>query len=359
MRIAIDVRPLTSTMTGIGRYTYNILSRLLENSPEHEWFLYAHRPLTVNLPSKPNIHIRTGNIWLNQANAVYAQIVFPIWAYNDKIDVFWSPRHHLPVLLPSKIKKIVTIQDIVWYRYPETMTRLGWLQEYMLMPLSIKISDHVLTISDFTKSELVSALNIAPDKITVTPLAPVDLPKNVMPELPAELVGKKFFLFVGTIEPRKNLGNLLEAYAKFCKNNNDVNLVIAGKDGWGNQSISSIVQTLQIKNRVTILGYVDDCMLHALYQNCLALLMPSLYEGFGLPAVEALNYTKPVMAGLKSGISSTMSSLVVNNTDDSAEAILEGLIKIEEKMNFDFSRPELETWNDVAKVTKRILLSIT
>ena len=91
MKIAIDVRPLTSNLTGIGRYTQNILSELIDISPEHEWFLYAHRPLTINLPKKPNVHIRTGNLSLDRTSTIYSQIFFPIWAHKDEIDIFCSP----------------------------------------------------------------------------------------------------------------------------------------------------------------------------------------------------------------------------------------------------------------------------
>ena len=188
MKIAIDVRPLTSNLTGIGRYTQNILSELIDVSPEHEWFLYAHCPLTINLSEKPNVHVRTGNLSLDRTSTLFAQIFFPIWAYKDKIDIFWSPRHHLPILLPNKIKKIVTIHDIVWKRYPKTMTHLGWFLEYLLMPISVRSSDHILAVSEFTKNELVEVLNISPDKITVTPLAPTELPPDVMEEKIMQLI---------------------------------------------------------------------------------------------------------------------------------------------------------------------------
>ena len=357
MRIAIDARPLTSDMTGIGRYAQNILSQLFELSPEHEWFLYAHRPLIINLPDKPNIHIRTGNLHRDRTSTLYAQTFFPMWAYKDKIDIFWSPRHHLPIFLSSKIKKFITIHDVVWKRYPETMTRLGWFLEYLLMPISVKLSDHVLAVSDFTKNEIIDVLSTPPDKITVTPLAPTELPSEVEPELPPILNGKKFFLFVGTLEPRKNLNNLLGAFSEFCKKNNDYQLVIAGKDGWGDQSISQTIKTLGIDNNVNILGYVKENILHALYQNCQALLMPSLYEGFGLPAIEALNYAKPVIATTKSAISNKISPLVINTKDESIDSILYCLYEVINITKQEFDRPNINTWEKSASITKDVLFT--
>ena len=355
MRIAIDVRPLTSKLTGIGRYTHNILFELLATSPEHEWFLYADRALTVELPDYPNVHMRVGKLKSSHMSTAFAQIFFPIWSYKDKVDIFWSPRHHLPLLLTKKITKITTIHDIVWKRYPETMTSFGRLLERFLMPISLRLSTHIISVSTFTKSELIDTFNIASNKITVTPLAPTNLTENLISELPTNLLGKKFFLFVGTLEPRKNLKNLLISFKEFCKKNDDYYLAISGKNGWGNQSIIDVVRNLDLNNKVILLGYTKENVLHALYKNCNALLMPSLYEGFGLPAIEALNYAKPVVATSQSAISNEISPLVINTNDESVESILDCLYQIKNVTRQHFMRPELPTWQESAAITKSIL----
>jgi glycosyltransferase involved in cell wall biosynthesis len=329
---------------------------ILELAHEHEWYLYADRPLKVVFPNNSNIHIRTGNLSQDRISTLYSQIFFPLWANKDNVDIFWSPRHHLPILLSRKIKKFVTIHDIVWKRYPETMTRLGRLLDRLLMPISLNISDHILSVSEFTKNELINALDIAPSKITVTPLAPTKLPVDTTSELPNNLIGKNFFLFVGTIEPRKNLKNLLSAFAQFCNTNNKYYLVIAGKDGWGNESITEIVNNLKLKNRVIILGYVKENVLHSLYQNCSALLMPSLYEGYGLPAIEALNYAKPVITTAHSAISSKISPLVITIKDEGIDSIIESINKIKSVAKYNYERPALTTWKDSAQTTLDTLL---
>ena len=207
MIIAIDARPLSRPLTGIGRYTYNLIKHLVELDSRHIWHLYSDRPLTSHIPELPNVHIKTGNFKSDFVSTIFAQAIFPVWARKDNIDVFWSPRHHLPLLLPRKVKKIVTIHDIVWYRHPETMpTSRKWL-ERLLMPPSLAIADHIISVSDFTKLELSTALGIRADKVTVTPLAPTPLPVNKAGELLPGDIKKPFYLFVGTLEPRKNLGN--------------------------------------------------------------------------------------------------------------------------------------------------------
>jgi glycosyltransferase involved in cell wall biosynthesis len=357
MKIAIDARPLTQSLTGIGRYTYNVLSYLFKLAPEHTWYLYSDRPLNSELQIPSNVKIRVGNVSSNLISPLFAQLFFSLWARKDTIDIFWSPRHHLPLFLPRNVKKILTIHDIVWYRHPETMTFSGKWLERLLMPLSISISDSILSVSDFTKNELSTALGVNLDKIIVTPLAPTPAPTKTNVILPNRLYRQPFFLFVGTLEPRKNLHNLLKAFAQFCKDNQDSILVIAGKDGWGNYSISDIALELNIVDNINILGYVSEDTLHLLYQNCSALIMPSIYEGFGLPAIEALYYLKPVIAPSKSAISPALSSLVINIKNPSEKEILKAMRILKENKENKSSHFILNTWEDCAKKTLCVIIN--
>lgn len=354
MKIAIDVRPLTSNITGIGRYTQNILSELINISPEHEWFLYAHRPLTIPLPKNSNVHIRTGNFSFNHISTVYAQFFFPFWSNKDQIDIFWSPRHHLPFFLSKKIKKVVTIHDIVWKRYPETMNSFGRLIESFLMPYSLRISDQIISVSKFTKSELINILGVPPEKINVTQLAPTPY-KDHLPPLPDNMKDTRYLLFVGTIEPRKNLENLLIAFRTIIKEKS-YKLVIVGNNGWGELKIKDKVKELGISKEVILFGYIEDDMLHTLYKNCEALLMPSLYEGFGLPALEALQYNKPVICTKKSAIPEIDSPFSILIDDESSKSIYEAIKKLEYPAHTRKENPIFNTWLDTAKLTKKIIL---
>jgi glycosyltransferase involved in cell wall biosynthesis len=355
MRIAIDARPLTSELTGIGRYTYNILKQLIKIAPEHEWYLYAHRPLKYSLPDSGNIHIRTGQVKRNLASTFFAQLIFPVWSRLDKVDIFWSPRHHLPILLPQKTRKIVTIHDIVWKRHPETMTFSGRFIEKMLMPYALKHSDKIISVSSFTKNELVDAFGIAPERITVTRLAPTKYTGKPVP-LPKELTSTPYLLFVGTLEPRKNLVNILIAFKNFNQNNNYL-LVIVGGKGWGNISIMERIRELNLEESVIVYGYTKDNLLHTLYNNCTALLMPSLYEGFGLPAIEALQYGKIVISTKKSALPELNSPLVILTDDESSDSIIHAMTKIDKKNNTTTNENFNQTWNDAATTTKDILFT--
>ena len=355
MKIAIDARPLSRPLTGIGRYTFNLVKNLVELGSDHIWYLYSDQPLTTCVPESPNVHIKTGNISSDIASTLFTQFVFSTWARRDNVDVFWSPRHHLPLLLPRKVKKIVTIHDIVWHRHPDTMPASRKWLERLFMPPSLAISDSIIAVSDFTKQELVDALNVQPDKVTTTPLAPTPLSDRQEDDDTSRDFKQPFYLFVGTLEPRKNLNNLLEAFSEFSLQHPDLTLVIAGKDGWGKESIKRLTQDLKIADKVNMPGFVSDKTLHSLYKNCSALLMPSLYEGFGLPAIEALYYAKPVIATPYSAITSSLSPLVINTVDNSAQDILQAMHLLTKMQDHSHSALNSYTWADCAAKTLGLL----
>ena len=292
MRIAIDARPLASPLTGIGRYTESLVRRLVQ-SDDHEWFLYSDRPLATNLPDSSNVTIRTGDARGGSPGSLrWAQWEYVKWAKQDQIDTFWSPRHHLPLLLPDRIRTVVTIHDLVWKRYPETMQRKNyWLEKFLMGP-SIQKADQVICVSGFTKKEVSHFYPKATEKCTVVYEA-ADLPPLSTELLPDE-VKEPYLLFVGTLEPRKNLARLLKAYASLNKHEVP-GLGLVGGQGWGDLVLEETLNDLDLATRVKLLGYVSDDELQTLYSKASCLLMPSLYEGFGLPALEAMQHSVPVI----------------------------------------------------------------
>jgi glycosyltransferase involved in cell wall biosynthesis len=290
LKIAVDARPLSQPMVGITRYSYELLLRLLDS--HHQWYLYLDQKPAHALPHRPNVHIRYTNAKSSFVSTIYSQLVFPLWASKDKIDVFWSPRHHLPLLLPVRIKALLTIYDLVWKLHPETMKPLGLWLERLLMPGSLRRADQVMSISQSTLDDITSHYPHCASKLTV-----------VHPGLGHAAVASKliipspsYFLFVGTLEPRKNLPRLLRAFAVFAKTNNDTNLIIVGGEGWGKGALATLIDTLGLQERIILTSRVSEEDLANYYGGATALVMPSLYEGFGLPLLEAMGYGVPVIS---------------------------------------------------------------
>ncbi|MCZ6619167.1 MAG: glycosyltransferase family 1 protein [Gammaproteobacteria bacterium] len=289
MHIGVDARPLAHPRTGIGRYTTQLLKRLTQSS-DHQWFLYGRQTTDDPWLEFDNVIRRTDTSMVSGLNLVHAQFRFRKWARDDQLDVFWSPRHHLPLLLRS-IPCVLTIHDCVWRRRPETMQWDRLIAEQLLTPPSMHLADRIIAVSQATAADIAALYPDLQPRINVVHAA------NSLSQLEARTSDRPpYMLFVGTLEPRKNLQRCLEALAKLHSVEFELpNLVVVGDRGWKMEPLSRSVAALGLEQKVEYAGPADDGQLAALYAGCRFLLFPSLYEGFGLPITEALSFGKPVI----------------------------------------------------------------
>ncbi len=297
MRIGIDTRLLSRPITGIGRYVLEI-TRSLALDKHVTPFLYSPSRIAASLrPQLRGSKMRWMNLeagWLRQ---LWTETVLPLWARRDDVDLFWGPAHRLPRWLPLKMARVLTIHDLAWKYVPDTMRPLSRLLEKIQMPPAIRDADHIVAVSHATASAIMDEFHIAPDKLSVIPPV-IGRPKPFIDLRRLSSIGirQPYFLFVGTLEPRKNLAKLLAAYATLPEAVKTRALpVIAGGRGWGGVNLERTVAQLNIGRYVKLPGYVDEQTLAALYSGALFVAMPSLYEGFGLPLAEAMAYGKPVL----------------------------------------------------------------
>ncbi|MGI9284255.1 MAG: glycosyltransferase family 4 protein [Pseudomonadales bacterium] len=320
MRIALDVRPLSTPIAGIGRYTGELLKRLTRDE-SNDWFAYSCSTIPEPFKNKKNLVVREGQCSAG-LGTLFAQLIFPVWAFRDQIDVFWSPRHHLPLLLSRNCKTVVTIHDLVWKCCPETMTLPRRWVEQLLMPPSLKKADLIVTVSRSTAQDLISECAIDRSKLKIV------TPGTVAPDLNSKSIfdeditrEQPYILFVGTLEPRKNLLRVLRAFSELIKKGvKSHRLVIAGAKGWGKIQVGEYMVKLGIVDYVELIGRVDDECLFGLYKGADFLLMPSLYEGFGLPLVEAMAFGLPVISSNVSSMPEVVgdAGLLVNPLDTKA-----------------------------------------
>lgn len=320
LKIAVDARPLCVPTFGIGRYTRELLGRLID-TPDTMWYLYADRPLMETYADKPNVVRRAASKANHILSVPRTQLGFARWARQDNIDVFWSPRHHLPLCLPRDMKRVVTIHDFVWKRYPETMRAAGLWQERAIMPASLRQADAIICVSQATFEDLVHYYPDVADRAVVVPLAASR--RQVTP-----VTGERYFFFVGTLEPRKNLPRLLEAFAMARQRFSEpCRLYIAGARGW-KSDIGNLLARSGAASDVTVLDYIDDDTLHARLAGAIALCLPSLYEGFGLPALEAMQYGTPVIGGNISSIPEVVGEGGILVDPMSVNAIADALVQL-------------------------------
>jgi glycosyltransferase involved in cell wall biosynthesis len=329
LNIAIDASFLALPNSGIGRYTTNLVREFAAQQSPHRIFLYSDRPFQLQFPLPEHWKVRTGNqrtlriLRILRLRTTFEQVFFPVWARKDGIEVFWSPINHLPVLLPSHIRKVFTVHDVVYKRFPQTVPRHFRAIEALLMPLSLRIADRVIAVSQFTRSEVLAFFPEARGKIDVVYEASNLRTDGATGSCP---VSSSYFLFVGSEEPRKNLKRLLQAYIQYRKLSlSPFDLVIAGTYQWGEFRVIDFIQANDLQLWVHLIQNADDTVLRALYAHAQALVLVSVYEGFGLPLVEAMQWDIPLIASNNSSVAEIAgnAALLVDpyDTDAIAQAL--------------------------------------
>ncbi len=295
MRIGINARCLSCRQTGIGRYVNQLCKVMMEK--EHEIICYLPGNMHKSFDYIDGVNYREGGKCGLFQRVYWENVILPSKVAQDEIDVFWEPAHRLARPLVNKVPTVLTIHDLVWIKAPKTMRLKSWLAERLFTSYSINSADIVVTASEATKRDLENHFARAKSTVSVVTPGVTKLPNiSSIENFKKHNFQQPFFLSVGTVEPRKNHARLLQAYSKLSEELREkAHLVIVGGKGWGDINLSAEIQKLGLKNYVHYLEYVDDKTLASLYQKCMFLAMPSLYEGFGMPLAEAMSYGKPVL----------------------------------------------------------------
>lgn len=281
--LAIDARPLSRGTGGIQRYLQKSLPHLID-SGEFDIILYSDKPIN-GLSSSHLRKVRLRQLSDNMLKTTLWHIVIPVWLFKDKVDVFWSPRHHLPILRPKHCKAIVTIHDFVWKTVPETMPVIQRLSEQLLMPHAIKSADGIVCISKTTEKQLQHYYPKRKAKSCVILHGTASIEMTAINAATEKM--SPFILAVGSLEPRKNYRRLIQAFDQYRNQGGLKRLVIVGKNGWHFEKIYQTLSTAEHQSSIRILNNSNDQELRDLYRKASAFISPSLDEGYGLPAQEA------------------------------------------------------------------------
>jgi len=303
LNIAVDARPLSYPLTGIGNYVKFLLEALQQQDQSNNYFLISNGPIRFD-PANPRWTKIEGSITKKLLSTLWMQVFGPLAVIRNQIDLFWSPRHHLPILLPPRTPAILTIHDLTHRFYPETMARANLWVERLLMPVSARRAQRVVTDARATARDLADDMHIPAAKIRVVAPGPPSLPdEKDRPGAPDTLdLPKDYFLFVGTLDPRKNFSGLFAAFAELNPDENNLHLVIVGGAGWKNDHFHSMLKGHPAATHLHFTGYVPRRQLRKIYQDALALVFPSLYEGFGFPILEAMAAGTPVITSDRSSL---------------------------------------------------------
>lgn len=329
MNIILNTHTLRYPLTGIGKYTQNLLNGLRINQSINQ---------IICIPNilKNSSEIPNKNIFISKLKKNLRILPGLYSSYNFLNDILFKNKtqhllgenfiYHEPgyVLKPYSGFKICTIHDLSHIKYPSyhPKERVNFLSRYL--PSSVLKADHIITISKFIRNEIIHLLNIPPEKVTCIYLGVSKLFKirsniDVKSVLAIfNLIDKSYLLSVGTLEPRKNLERLIQAFQQLPEQQrNKYPLVLVGIKGWNTSRFEKIARSLIKKQQLYCLGYVPEIYLPYLYSGAYGFIYISIYEGFGLPLLEAMASGIPTLASSASALPEVVgdSAIMVNPFD--------------------------------------------
>lgn len=339
MNIAFDALPLMGRLTGIGYCEAGQVTAMTKLHPELNFTLnyFAMRHLDArNADLQP--YLRENVTARHALCSPYAYRLLsgfiPVpyrWFFGKKAEL----THFFNYIVPPFVhgKTVVTVHDMVYRAFPETVRgRTKHMLDLGLVK-SMRRADRIVTDSEFSKREIIKYYPEFAEKIRVVPCG-VDTQK-FHPEQDARKIAEvrekyglseNYFLYLGTLEPRKNLERLIDAYAKFANaHETPAQLVLAGGKGWLYDGIFAKVQSLGLEDRVIFTQYIDSADLCALMSGALAFTFPSIYEGFGMPPLEAMACGTPVLVSDAASLPEVTGESAVIVKPDSVDSIADGL----------------------------------
>lgn len=292
MIIGVDASKATEQQkTGLGNTIYPILLELQKIDKKNQYYLYTNAPLPKELLSDNFIEklIPSFKFWHS--------IKLPLTLRADKPDAFFAFTNPLPAFAPKNT--YVLLHDFASKFFPECYSPLERREQDRAIKLAIRKASKIVVTSEANKADLKKFYNPDMSKVFIAPLGFNDqLDKEIEPVKEVANLSAPFFLSVGRIEKRKNTLNIVFAFAKFKENTkSSAKLVLVGKNGYGFKDVKKGIDNFpeEIKKDIISLGFVTQNQLGYLYSKALCLVYPSLYEGFGFPALEAMSCGCPVI----------------------------------------------------------------
>lgn len=337
MHIAINAHLLAHTTSfrraGVSNYVEALLHHLGQIDHENRYTVYTTRGLNATaLGLPPNFRVRPSLLpTINpRVRIPWEQLLAPLLLRFSRADVFHGVLNVAPLFCPTP--SVVTIHDLAFLTFPQTFRRVNRAYLTWATRASARRAARILAVSEATRQEIVRLLGIPAGRVVVTYDA---CDARFQPPDPAELAAfrrraglpERFIMFVSTLEPRKNVPTLLDAYASIAQRT-DAPLIIGGGKGWLYDSIFERVRTLNLGERVRFAGFIDGADLPLWYAAATVFTLPSLYEGFGMPLLEAMACGTPVVTTSSSSLPEVVgdAGLIVPPTD--AVALGEALLRV-------------------------------
>lgn len=326
MIIGIDGNEANVTdRVGVSTYTFEMLQYFQKIATGTQRFIvYLKKTPLLDLPKEtPHFSYR-----VVKPDFIWSQMSLPVDLFiNKKPDVFFSPAHYAPRVSP--VPTVVTIHDLAYKFFPNEFLSSDIYKLNKWTEYSVKKAAKVICVSEHTKKDLLKLYPEVTDKTTVV-LNGFHYAKKI-PNTEYDIRDTKpYILFVGTIQPRKNITTLIEAFEKFVESHPNFELKIVGKKGWLYTEILERIESSSASKQIKYLGFVKNEQLEDLYGNTYATVLPSLYEGFGLPVLEAMAHGSPVIASESSSLPEVGGDAILYCNPDDSNTIADALERLQD-----------------------------
>jgi glycosyltransferase involved in cell wall biosynthesis len=364
MRIVFDGTTLRPRRTGVGYYTEHLLHHLALEAPEEELIVVSNRPIdtTTPLPAR----VRVAGAALRAPRIVWMQTLAARALHQLRPDVVHFTNGMLPLL--SSTPSVVTIHDMSLTLFPQFHPPRRVLLNRPLVDIAARRADAVITVSESAKCDILRRYKMSPERVHVIHEAAAPSFRPVLDQRVLERVrrqyglGERIILSVGTIEPRKNLPQLIDAFAE-RRRTGDLShqLVCVGPYGWRSRGIAARIERLHVADAITFTGYVPFDDLPALYSLAEIFVFPSVYEGFGLPVIEAMACGAPVITGRTSALAEIAGGAIEHVDRLDADSLGEALVSLARNRarrdylaGLGIERARTFSWNRAARETLEV-----
>lgn len=343
MHIGINAQLLSFSQNyrngGVSRYIRYLLTELAQRPGKHEYTVFVNgQDVAERLAARHSRITYVSASWPESrpaARVAWEQFTLPSLIRQRHIDVLHSPVNVLPELLPRSCAGIVTLHDLAFLRFPHVLTRSKRMYHRTFTVRSLRHATMIIAVSESTKQDAVELLGIPAERIKVVYPCIAERFSNVIQqeeELTAfrqkQRLTDGYMLYLGILEPRKNITKLIEAYARLRQSHSiQEKLVVAGAKGWLYDSIFEKVQQLGIESEVVFPGYVAETELALWYRAARVFVYPSLYEGFGLPVAEALACGVPAVTSNVSSLPEAGMDIALCVDPQDVEAMAEAMYR--------------------------------
>lgn len=374
MKIGIDARAAKWYRgTGIGTYCYQLIHSLNKIDNYNDYSLFVPNDCKLDIPFKENFHIK--NIKQENQNNFWDEVNIPNKLVDKHMDIYHVPQNGVGLPSNKSCPFVITLHDVIPHKMPETVGDQYLKIFNEKLPNIISQCDGIITVSEYSKQDIIETFNFPKEKIYVTYLASEDIYKPYDKTISKSIIEKnysisgEYILYIGGFSPRKNILGLLESFSLLLpKLKKDMKLVIAGSKGKSYDMYKKRAQELQIEDKVIFPGFISMDHIPFMYNACELFVYPSFYEGFGLPPIEAMACGIPVIASNVTSIPEILkdSTLLVNpyDIDDLSEKMYNVLLDNDLRQSLiakGLKRASTLTWEhtaiDTLKAYKNILLN--